>query len=165
MPTGVAPHLEYALEGLIPEGLDRREWVFVQNLRNGMSQAQAAKNAGYSNPTRIATELLKRAEVIKVLRAEFDRTAKELEITRQDVLEGLKEAIEAARLMSDPQAMIAGWREIAKICGYYAPEEKRITLNSDQQGRINEMDEMSDEELAALMGKEALTIDGEFTKE
>ena len=35
-----------------------------------------------------------------------------------------------AREQQDPAAMIAGWREIAKLCGYYAPERRRIEVST-----------------------------------
>jgi phage terminase small subunit len=66
-------------------------------------------------------------------------------------LKGFQEAIDVARLRSDPAAMIAGWREIAKMCGYYAPERKQVQLSVDARAQRNELARMTDGELAELI--------------
>ena len=46
------------------------------------------------------------------------------EITRDDVLEGFKDAIAIARTQSEPMTMIAGWREVGKMLGMYEAKLK-----------------------------------------
>ena len=47
--------------------------------------------------------------------------------------------------------MIAGWREIGRICGYYAPEKDlKVHVNVTAQRLIEKYETMSDAELAAL---------------
>ncbi len=70
---------------------------------------------------------------------------------RAEVLEGFQEAIELARLRADPSAMIAGWREIAKMCGYYAPERKQVELSTAGSALRTQYEEMTDADLANVI--------------
>jgi hypothetical protein len=79
-------------------------------------------------------------------------------MTRQKVIDGLKEAIDIARTMSDPQTMVAAWREIARICGYYAPEVKKLELSVIGATHISQIQDMTDEELTKLI------LEGEFER-
>lgn len=54
--------------------------------------------------------------------------------------------MEIARIKGDPNAMIAGWRENAKICGFYAPERKRVKVTTDGAGFMRRLNGMSDAE-------------------
>ena len=65
-------------------------------------------------------------------------------------------------MIADPMAIIRGAQELNKMCGFYAPEEKRITLNTNQKKLIEKYDHMTDEELALAASKEADVIEGEF---
>ena len=47
--------------------------------------------------------------------------------------------------------MVAGWREIAKMCGYYAPERKEVQVNVAGSTLLDEIACMSDAELLALI--------------
>lgn len=78
------------------------------------------------------------------------------------MLRGLKEAIDDAKILADPSAQISGWREIAKICGYYAPEIKSITLTAGQLQKRGELEVLSDEQLLELI--KAPAIEGHFTR-
>jgi phage terminase small subunit len=89
--------------------------------------AAAAVRAGYAPGAarQTAYELLAKPEV-SALVAEHERgAAKQLTSSRERVVTEIKAAIAMAREQQDPAAMIAGWREIAKLCGYCAPERSR----------------------------------------
>ena len=73
------------------------------------------------------------------------------QVTRADVLNGFEEAIDLARSRSNPAAMVAGWREIAKMCGYYAPERKEVRVSVAGSTLLNEIECMPDAELLALV--------------
>jgi hypothetical protein len=118
--------------------------------RNG---AAAAVRAGYSRRTarQIAYELLTRPDVAEAVRAGEAEIAADAKVTRAAVLSGLQEAIDIARGMSDPSAMIAGWREIAKMCGFYAPERAHIHFSAEGLPLRNEFSQMTDAELAKVI--------------
>ena len=94
--------------------------LFVQNWAKGDSIGASAMRAGYATGA-IGYQLVKMPNILALkakLSAEYAEAG---QMTREIVMEGLKEAIDMARLTSEPTAMIAGWREIGKMCGYYAP--------------------------------------------
>ena len=66
-------------------------------------------------------------------------------------MKGFLEAIDIARAKSDPAGIVAGWREIAKMCGFYAPERKQVELSAAACAHRQRIADMSDEELAELI--------------
>ena len=70
-----------------------------------------------------ACRLLKaNAAVQDAVRQEQAKVAARIEIDRERVIAELQDAIDIARFRSDSMAMIAGWREIARLCGFYTPQ-------------------------------------------
>lgn len=77
-----------------------------------------------------------------------------MEVDRQRVLEGLLEAVEMARIQQDPGAMISGWREVGRMCGFYAPERAvKIDLNITAKRVIEQMEMLTDAELIEEVGR------------
>jgi len=115
--------------------------------------AAAAVRAGYAPRAarQTAYELLAKPEV-RALVTEHEADAERiLGLSRERVIAELKAAIELAREQGNPAAQIAGWREIAKMCGYYAPERRQIELRSGD-GRLRaQYEAMSDGELIAIV--------------
>lgn len=131
--------------------LSRRQRQFVEEYASCRNGAAAAVRAGYAPGSAkvTASRLLTKANVRAALGRREADARRALAVSRQRVLDELQAAIDLARLKADPAAMIAGWREIAKICGLYAPEEKRLALSAD---RLAEVEALSDEELLGLIG-------------
>jgi phage terminase small subunit len=71
------------------------------------------------------------------------------------VLAGLLEAVEQARVQSNPMAMVSGLREIGKMLGFYAPEVKKVDLNVAGQVELKRMNQMSDAELLQIIDRSA----------
>lgn len=134
-----------------PNGLTEQQRAFVKNLSMGMLQGQAARNAGFKFPDVEAGRLLKNPKIIDAVNLEQSKFEKASDMSRKKVIDGLLEAIDVGRTMSDPTAMVAGWREIAKICGYNAPETKRIEFNVTGAVRLSEIEDLSDEDLMKLI--------------
>lgn len=120
--------------------------------RNG---AAAAVRAGYSarSAKQIANELLTKPDLRAAVTAQEARIAADLEVTRQRVLDGLLEAVEMARERADPAAMISAWKEVGRLCGYYAPDRVQVgvQLGDAEAAELRRLEAMSDEELAAIM--------------
>lgn len=116
--------------------------------------AGAAIRAGYAPGSAKVTacRLLTQANVREALAVSQQVTARRLELDKERVLDGLMQAIVLAKERCDPSAQIAGWREIAKLCGFYAPEIRRMTLSTEAKGARERMERMTDEELLALAG-------------
>ena len=127
---------------------------FVQEYLVDRNGAAAAVRAGYSKRTarQQAYDLLTRPDVAEAVRVGEAEVAAKAQLTRATVLHGFLEAIALARLRADPLAMIAGWREVAKMCGYYAPERKQVELISTAGLELSaRLDQMTDAELANLI--------------
>jgi len=139
-------------------GLSEAEQKLVYNIEVlGMSQSRAAELAGIAHPQPV----LRRPEVIDArekLRAAMQQRA---EITKDDVVAGIKKAVDQADLLADPMAQIAGWREIAKMLGYDAPREVRVTISSEANTRRRQIAQLDDSELIDLLGAEDI-IDADF---
>lgn len=124
----------------------------------------AAIGAGYAPGPGIAvtaSRLLRKANVQAAIAAQEALVAAEMGVTRQKVIRELQEAVDEARRIGDPMAMIAAWREIARICGYYAPE--RVQTISDRAtsdvDELHRLEEMSDADLALLAFSQAGVAD------
>lgn len=89
------------------------------------------------------------------------KNEKNIGASRKRVLEGFLEAIEQAKVMADPAVQIAGWREIGKMCGYYAPEVKEVNINVGAKRLVSQLEVMSDQELLDLIESDKETLEGE----
>lgn len=114
----------------------------------------AAVRAGYGRAgARVAAHrALRNDNVAAEIGARQAADAARLGVAREDVLQGLVGAIESAQAQANPMAQIAGWREIAKMLGFYAPERPRVELSAGRQAELRRLEAMSDAELLVLAG-------------
>lgn len=84
-----------------------------------------------------------------------------LEVTREDVTWGLKEAISQANILADPMSQIAGWNAIIKLHGLDAPQKIDINIHASMEVLKTHVRAMSDDELVRMAGASGI-IDGEF---
>jgi phage terminase small subunit len=119
--------------------------------RNG---AAAAVRAGYSKrcAKEAAYELLTKAHIQAVIREKEAAEAERLQLSREAAIEGFLEAVALAQAKADPAAMIAGWREIGKMLGFYAPELRSVKLSTENHALRTMYEALSDEELLAIAG-------------
>ncbi len=131
--------------------LTPKQQLFVAEYVIDHNGAAAAVRAGYSarSGKQIANELLTKPDLRAAVAAQEALVAAEVGMTRQRVVRELLEAVELARKQANPAGMIAGWREIARICGLYAPE--RLTVGVEAVGTENDFVRMSDTELLAIV--------------
>lgn len=144
------------MAGDLPK-LTPRQRLFVDEYVLCNNASEAARRAGYSERTAraIACEILTKPDVQEAIRAVKAENAARLDLTRQDVLAGILEAIEVARVMADPTAMLAGYRDLARMCGFNEPEVHRLAANPDASAVLARLSAMPDEELAALVSGRA----------
>lgn len=133
--------------------LTPRQRLFVDEYVLCNNASEAARRAGYSERTAraIACEILTKPDVQEAIRAVKAENAARLDLARQDVLAGIVEAIEMARVMSDPTAMLAGYRDLARMCGFNEPEVHRVSVNPAGSALLAKIAAMPDEELVALV--------------
>ena len=133
--------------------LSARQQRFVKDYVRLGNASLAAREAGYAEAgARVtACRLLANPNVQAAVSAERRRYEQDLGITRERVIAELRSAIELAREQGNAPAMISGWREIAKICGYY---ERRVEVsihpNIAAQRLVSQLETMSTDELMNL---------------
>ena len=136
------------------ERLTPRQAQFVREYVTSGNAAEAARRAGYSERTAkaIACELLTKPDLQEAVQALQAQNAAQWEITRKDVIAGVLEAIGMARAQGEPMAMIAGYRELARMMGFNAPEAHRVevTTPAAASAMLAKLVAMSDTDLAAL---------------
>ena len=133
--------------------LSARQQRFVKHYARLGNASQAAREAGYAKAgARVtACRLLANPNVNAAVSAERRRYERDLGITRERVIAELRSAIDIARNQGNAPAMISGWREIAKICGYYERKvEVSIHPNVAAQRLVSQLETMSTDELMKL---------------
>jgi len=128
--------------------LTARQEEFVQAVVTG------APTSGISNSSAMTAIPKVKAE-IAAARLELSDATK---LTRLDVIEGVLDGIQVARMQADGGNVIRGWTEIAKILGHYAPEVKTLNLNINQQRLRSKFEELSDEELMGIVEGNAIEV-------
>lgn len=134
--------------------LTESQEAFVEGVLDGKSRGQAALDAGYSSPTASST-IAKSEAVQKALSERREELSSATQITRVGVLNGILDAIEMARLMADPTAMLTGYRDISKMMGYNAPEVKKVEISDTSDRLHRRMQALSDEDLLKIINGEA----------
>lgn len=114
---------------------------------------QAAIRAGYGAAgARVAAHrAITNVAVQEALQARQRVDAARLALQREDVLAGLLEAAELAKAQLNPGAMVAAWKQVGHLMGFYAPEVKRLELSGEQRGAQARFAAMSDDQLMALI--------------
>ena len=133
--------------------LTPRQRLFVDEYVLCNNASEAARRAGYSEKTAgaIATENLQKPAIRQAIEALRRDNAARLDLTRQDVLEGILEAIEVARVVAEPAAMLAGYRDLARMCGVNEPEVHRVEVSPSASAVVAQFVAMTDDELATLV--------------
>ena len=132
--------------------LTGRALLFVEAYSREPNGSAAAIEAGYAPRSAhvAASRLLRKAKVSAALAVKRQEMERLFAVSRQRVVLELLEAINLAKQDRNAHAMIAGWLEIAKICGYYAPEKKQIELSVSAQRAVEYLETLSDAELLQL---------------
>lgn len=145
----VSPKFE--LEAYYETQWTPQQEAFVKYWAEGESVWAASQRAGYNDNGTFCYALARRPEVI----AKYEKVKREFEeaaqMSRKKVMDGLLEAVEMAKLMAEPSTMVAGWREIGKMCGYYEPIRARVDVNLKGNLVLDRMNKLSDADLLKLI--------------
>jgi len=131
----------------MPIPLTERQRRFADEYALCGNATEAARRAGYCCAKVAGSRLLSNVAVSAAIQARQQVAAQELALTRDKVIAELKEAIRVAKAQGNAAAMIAGWREIAKMCGFYEPERVAVHISGDALRRRSKYEALSDEEL------------------
>jgi hypothetical protein len=129
---------------------------FVYNVEAlGLPAKKAAELAGMS---------LKKLNAPHIIQAR-EQTKRELrgatQITKEDVIWGMREAIDRARLLGEPMTEIIGWEKTAKLLGYDQPQRIDINITASVDALKSQVRRLSDAELVKLVGANGV-IDADF---
>ena len=131
--------------------LTEKAKLFVKYWAQGESITSASARAGYGDGATYAYQLTRFPQAVALYNEEKRLYEEASQMTRKKVMDGLLEGIEMAKLLADPGNVISGWREIGKMCGYYAPVEKKVALTVQGEIAVRKLETMSDEELMKLI--------------
>ena len=142
------------------EGFDRElsepETLFLYYIEVvGVPVARAADLADIKSPH----YLLKKPHMVAARQKFRDAMRGRTDFTRDDVVAGFKEAIDQAKVLADPMAQIAGWREIAKIKGYDKQPQVVLHAHGTVEQFKKELQHMSTETLLELAGSDVIDAD------
>ena len=135
--------------------LSQKQERFVEHYALCGNAAEAARLAGYSAKTarQIATENLSKPSVKQALEARREVYRADLAVTKDQVVAGLLSAIEIGRKQENPNVIISGLVQVAKLCGFYEPEKVNLTLSANGKLLSTKFAAMSDDELMAIIAK------------
>jgi len=131
---------------------------FAEAWAKGESIPNASLRAGYADD-HLGYRLARMPNILALKHQYELKYEADAQMDRKQVMEGFKEAIEMAKLMADPTAMISGWREIGKMCGYYAPVETKVKIDITGNVTMTRLTQMSDAELLELIEKGKPAVD------
>ena len=141
-----------------------QQLIFVQELVKGAYHRDAAKTAGFADWEREGSRLLRKPHIVAALQYLHREHEAAVKMSRQRVMEGMLEAIDMAKQMAEPSTMVTGWREIGKMCGYYAAEHKIHHHQHTAAQTVNKLETMSDSELLEMIEKDSEAIEGDFSE-
>jgi hypothetical protein len=133
--------------------LTSKQALFVANYALCNNAAEAARLAGYSAKTARVTgpENLSKPAVKAALETRQAVFREELRVTKHDVIAGILSAIQMAREQQNPAAIIGGWVQLAKLCGFYEPDTVRIEMTGEGRRLQAEYAAMPDAQLLAII--------------
>lgn len=126
---------------------------FAMLVAKGESVNSAAARV-YANAT-MGYEAMKVPAVQKAIAVEKAKFEAAAEMDRKQVMEGLKDAIDMAKLMSEPSSMIQGWKVIAQMCGYMAPVETKLKIDVTGNITMQRLTQLTDAELLEMIERGA----------
>jgi phage terminase small subunit len=131
--------------------LTDKQKLLVKLIASGESISSATERAGYVNSPTYGYRLIKQPNARLMLDAEKAKYEASVQMTRKKVMDGLLEGVEMAKLAGEPASMIAGWREIGKMCGYYEPVTRKVDITVNGNVVMERLNRMSDADLLKMI--------------
>ena len=125
----------------------KKQETYAKARASGKTRQASAIVAGYKAESVTLEEVT--PGIKTALTAEFKKNAEIAGITREDVIQGLMDAANMGRIAADPMAMIAAYRELGKLCGFYAPEIKKVEHELGKE-TLHALENLSDAELIRM---------------
>ena len=145
-------------------GLTEQQRIFCEQVAAGKNPITAARIAGYSTPEAQGHAMVKTPRVAEAIRYLHKKHERLVDMDRKRVMDGFLEAIEMAKLQADSGNMISGWREIGRMCGYYAPEVKKVEITVSGKRVIDQLEVLTDEALLQMVAESQNIIEMDATE-
>lgn len=139
--------------------LTPKQAAYVEARSNGMNIIQAAQAAGYANPDVSGYAVERSPAIAAEIQKAFKRNERKADMSKKKVMDGMLYAIDQAKILADPTAQIAGWREIAKMCGYYEAKKVQVDISVSAKRIFSQFETMSDAELLRIAETEIIDVD------
>jgi hypothetical protein len=136
------------------------EFLHVYAASPFMSESAVCRETGIT-PGKLAKWKKTSINFKKALQIEYRRSQLVANMSRKTVLNGMLKAVEMAEDKRQPSTMITGWKEIARMCGYYEPERREILLSVGSKQLLEQIQTLPKAKLLELW-HEHDTVDGEF---
>lgn len=136
--------------------LSQQEQMFLYQLEViGLHALRAAEIAGIGSPY----YHLKKPHMVAARERLREAVRGRTDFSREDVIAGMKQAIDQANVLGDPMSQIAGWREIAKLKGYDKAPSINIHLTGTLDNMQRQIKSLPTEELLKLSGETVIDAD------
>lgn len=131
----------------------QKQAAFVRSFVKHGNAAKAARDAGYAPGSARVTgcRLLTKANVRAAIAAEQRRYEVISRLSRVAVIDSLMHIIEMARAEGDASVMLSGWREVARLCGFYNQGPKaQLDAEAKAKQLFNGLELLSDAALSSI---------------
>ena len=140
----------------MPQGLTSEETEYVYYVEVvGLPPRKAASMSGMEYRRINAPHVMQAREQVK------HEVRGDLQVTKEDVTFGLRDAINRAKILADPMTEIAGWNSIIKLHGLDAPTRVTVSFKESVEAYKEHVRRLSDSELVAEIGAGNI-IDADF---
>lgn len=128
--------------------------LYAEARMSGLAPLEAAKAAGYSHASIQWHSLEKHPKIAPLIRLMNERGAERYDLSRDDVISGFMDAVNAASTSTE---LTAAWREIGRMLGHYSPDQIQVTHQVENM-TLNKLEAMNEDELLQLAEMEAFTL-------
>lgn len=126
----------------------------------GMTHAEAAAYSGMNKGT--LANLMSKPEVKEYIADMQEAHSKKLNVSREQVIQGILDAKDHAKMVNEPATELRCWEAIAKMQGYNAPERHVHELSDDAKKLAETIQSMDDNKLYELSGRDnVLTLNSD----
>lgn len=144
------------LAKLLPPGLTNEEAEFVYSVEVlGMPVRTAAARCG------MPLGLASKPHIIQARELTKREIRNAMQLTKEDISFGMRDAIDRARIMGEPMTEIVGWEKLAKLHGFDSPTKVDVNIHASVEVLRTNIRAMSDDELVKALGANGI-IDAEF---
>ena len=143
--------------------LTEKAKVFIRFWAQGESIQSAAVKAGYNDGATYAYKIARAPQAVALYNEEKRKYEEASQMTRKQVMDGLIEGIEMAKLLAEPATVINGWKTVGQMCGYFEPIRKKVELTVSGEVFMHKLEQMSDADLMKILNQKAPELLEEIT--